>query len=399
MRRSGKDLFWSVKNSGEVFNKLKSRGFRVTSLSTYGFSTLYTTLPHNLIIEKLVNLIEWLFKREGSPYIACDERQAFFTSGDTKRYKLWSCQNVCGALIHLLDNIYIRFGTKLYRQIVGIVGTNCSPLVADLFLFCYEKDFMTSLSDVKQAEIIEAFKSTSRYLDDLLNIDNPYFEGTVGRVCPPELQLNKASASGAGAPFLDLRLSVSGRFVSSEIYDKHGGFVFDVVNFPFLDGGVPRSASCGVCISQLVRFAGMSGRVAGFSARGGGLTATLLQQGYPCRRLRETFSKFYRRHYGLVSGFNVGLKTLLHQGLSAPEFYGDLVYKFKNIVGRAGFSGRFGGVVVRYKRVGCSVDIIRRSACLVFGSVAVGGFASFFGCAPVGRASGSVMAPAWGCLF
>ena len=96
--RSGKNLFWSIKNSGEVLNKLKSRGFRATSLSTYDFSTLYTTLPHNLIKEKLINLIEWTFKREGSPYIACNERQAFFTSEDTKRYKLWSCQNVCEAL-------------------------------------------------------------------------------------------------------------------------------------------------------------------------------------------------------------------------------------------------------------------------------------------------------------
>ena len=154
-----------------IYAKLKSRGFRATSLSTYDFSTLYTTLPHNLIKEKLINLIEWTFKREGSPYIACNERQAFFTSGDTKRYKLWSCQNVCEALIYLLDNIYIRCGTKLCRQIVGIpMGTNCAPLVADLFLFCYERDFMRSLSGV-----IEAFKSTFRYLDDLLNIDNPYF--------------------------------------------------------------------------------------------------------------------------------------------------------------------------------------------------------------------------------
>ena len=98
----------------------------------------------------------------------------------------------------LLDNIYIRFGIKFYikfyRQIVGIpMGTNCAPLVADLFLFCYENDFMTSLSDVNQAEIIEAFKSTSIYLDDLLNhIDNPYFEGMVNRIFPPELQLKKS---------------------------------------------------------------------------------------------------------------------------------------------------------------------------------------------------------------
>ena len=182
-----KVCFWSIKNSGAVLNKLKSRGFRATSLSTYDFSTLYTTLPHNLIKEKLLNLIEWTFKREGSLYIACNERQAFFTSGDTKRYKLWPYQNVCESLIYLLDNIYIRFGTKLYRQIVGIpMGTNCAPLVADLFLFCYERDFMTSLSGVKQAEFIEAFKSTSRYLDDLLNIDNPFFEGMVNRIYPPE---------------------------------------------------------------------------------------------------------------------------------------------------------------------------------------------------------------------
>ena len=148
--RSSKNLFSSIKNSGEVLNKLKSRGFRATSLSTYDFSTLYTTLPHNLIKVKLINLIEWTFKREGSPYIDCNERQAFFISENTKRYKLWSCQNVCEALIYLLDNIYIRFGTKLYRQIVGIpMGTNCAHLVADLFLFCYERNFMTSLSDVK----------------------------------------------------------------------------------------------------------------------------------------------------------------------------------------------------------------------------------------------------------
>ena len=92
---------------------------------------------------------------------------------------LWSCQNVCDALSYLLDNIYIRFSYKLYRQIVGIpMGTTSGPLVADLFLICFESNFMTSLSDGNQADIIEASNSTSRYFDNLLNIDNPYFEVT-----------------------------------------------------------------------------------------------------------------------------------------------------------------------------------------------------------------------------
>ena len=88
----------------------------------------------------------------------------------------------------LLDNIFIRFGTKLYRQVVGIpMGINSTPLVADLFLFCYEWDFMMSLSDNKQAEVIDAFNTTSRYMDDILNINNVYFDNTVSNIYPSEL--------------------------------------------------------------------------------------------------------------------------------------------------------------------------------------------------------------------
>ena len=167
---------------------------------------------------------------------------------------------------------------------------------------------MTSLSDVKQSEIIEAFKATSKYLDDLSNIDNPYFEGIVNRIYPHDLLLNKANTSDTEAPFLDLHLSISNGLVSSKIYDKRDDFDFDIVNFPFLDGDVPRSTSYGVCISQLIRFARVSSHVADFNARIKSLTAKLLQQGYRYHKLRKAFSKFYRRHYGLVSKFNVGLK-------------------------------------------------------------------------------------------
>ena len=250
---------------------------------------------------------------------------------------------------------------------------------------------MTSLSDVKQAEIIETFKSTSRYLDDLLNIDNPYFEGMVNRIYPPELQLNKVNTSDTEAPFLDLHLSISNRFVSSKIYDKRDDFNFDIVNFPFLDGDVPRSTSYGVYISQLIQFARVSSHVADFNARNRSLTAKLLQQGYRYHKFRKTFSKFDRRHYELK--FNVGLKTLLHQGLSEPEFYGDLVYKFNKIVVRADFSDLFRKIIVRYKRIGYNINIIRQSACLVFNRITVNNFASLFNCTPVGRASDSVMVP------
>ena len=207
--RSGKNLFWSIKNSCEVLNKLNLEVF-VHPVCLHTIFLHYTSLPHNLIKDKLVDLTERTFQREGSPYIACNERNAFFISDAVKNYNLWSCQKVCEALTFLLDNIYIRFGSKLYRLIVGVpMGTNCAPLVADLFLFCYERDSMLPHSEENQSGVIEAFNSTSRYLDDLLNIDNNFFDSMVNRIYPSELQLNKANVSDAEASFLDLHLSLS----------------------------------------------------------------------------------------------------------------------------------------------------------------------------------------------
>ena len=148
--------------------------------------------------------------------------------------------------------LFVPFLKKYLHRFVGIpMGTNCAPLVADLFLFCYERDFMLFLSEDNQSGVIEAFNSTSRYLDDLLNIYNNFFDSMVNRIYPSELQLNKANVSAAEASFLDLHLSISDGFVKTKIYDKRDDFDFDIVNFPFLDGDVPRSASYGVNISQL----------------------------------------------------------------------------------------------------------------------------------------------------
>ena len=148
------------------------------------------------------------------------DRHTFFTSDAVRNYNLWSCQKMYEALTFLLDNIYIRFGSKLYRQIVGIpMGANYAPLVATLFLFYYERDFMLSLSDDNQSEVIEAFNSTSLYLDDLLNIENNFFDSMINHIYPSELQINKANVSYTVASFLDLHLSISDGFVKTKIFD------------------------------------------------------------------------------------------------------------------------------------------------------------------------------------
>ena len=164
------------------------------------------------------------------------------------------------------------------------MGTNCAPLVADLFLLCYERDFMMSLSNDKQADVIDAISTTSRYLDDILNINNVNIDNMVGQINLSELQLNKANTSDTEATFLD----------------------------------------------------------------------------------------------------NIGLKTLLQQGISEPIFYGDLVYKFKRIVGKPNFSAQFKGVY--------NLDIMRQSACLVLNPITVYSYGFLFNCKTVGRASDSMTA-------
>ena len=107
---------------------------------------------------------------------------------------------------------------------------------------------MMSLSDDKQADIIDAFNITSRYLDGILNINKVYFDNMVSQIYSSKLQLNKANTSDTEAAFLALHLSISNDIVSTTIHDKRYDSDFEIVNFPFLDGDVSRSPSYGVYV-------------------------------------------------------------------------------------------------------------------------------------------------------
>ena len=180
--------------------------------------------------------------------------------------------------------------------------------------------------------------------------------------------------------------------LTAKIYDKRDDFDFDIVNFPFLDGDVPWRTSYGVYISQLIRFARASSNLSDFNYRNKALTAKFLRQGYRYFKLREAFSKFYRRHSALVEKYCVNLKTLLQQGISEPEFYGDLVYRFRKIIGKSNFSEQFRKLNNRYLRIGYSLDIIQQTACLVVNPIIVDGYASLLNCTTAIRASDSMTA-------
>ena len=113
------------------------------------------------------------------------------------------------------------------------MGINCAPLVADLFLFCYERDFIMALSDDKQADIIDALNTTPRYLDDILNIDNNYFDNMVRKYIIQSFNLVNFNTSDTEASFWDLHLFISNNIVSTSINHKRDDFDFKIVNVLF----------------------------------------------------------------------------------------------------------------------------------------------------------------------
>ena len=156
-----------------------------------------------------------------------------------------------------------------------------------------------------------------------------------------------------------MNLCISNGTVYTKIYDKRDDFDFDIVNFIFLDGDVPRRTSYWVYISQIIKFATASSNLNDFNHRNKDVTAKLLRQGYRYFKLRKAFSKFYGRHSALLEKYSVSLKTLLQQGISKPESYGDLVYRFRKNVDKSNFSEQFRKLINRYKRIGYSLDIMQ----------------------------------------
>ena len=122
----------------------------------------------------------------------------------------------------------------------------------------------------------------------------------------------------------------------------------------------------------------MSSHVDDFNTRNKVLTAKLLRQGYRYHKIVRRFHNFYPRHFDIVSNYNVVLKTLLLQGLTEPEFYGDLVYEFRKIIGKNDFPYHFKKIIVRYKKIGYNIDVLRQTACLVVNPIKVNSFAYLF---------------------
>ena len=186
-------------------------------------------------------------------------------------------------------------------------------LLADIFLYSYEAEFIQSLLSTGRKQLASRFNFTYRYIDDVLYINNPEFENYLGQMYPVELEIKDTTESNTSASYLDLLLSIGkdGQLHTS-IYDKRDDCNFHITNFPFLSSNIPTSPAYGVFISQLIRYARACSSYGCFILRATRLSNKLLEQGYVKERLKSSLRKFYGRYGDLIEQYEVSLSQMLN---------------------------------------------------------------------------------------
>ena len=186
----------------------------------------------------------------------------------------------------LVNNIYVRFGGQLFRQMVGIlVGTNCAPLLADLFLYSYENEFLDKLIKEGKRKLARKFNLSYRCIDDLISFNNKRLKEFISDIYPKELTISETTESTSVASFLDLLfIRDNSNNITTKLDDERDTFGFHIVNFPFMSSNIPSAPAYGVYASLLIRYARCCSNYSDFLSRHRALVTRLLSQGYKVNR-------------------------------------------------------------------------------------------------------------------
>ena len=239
-------------------------------------------------------------------------QKTYFVKKHTDSDKKYSEEDIVRMLDFLIDNIFVQFGRQVFQQTIGIpMGTNCAPLLADLFLYSYEAEFIQGLLQKNEKVLAQSFNFSFRYIDNVLSLNNNKFKDHLHLIYPNELEIKDTTETVNSSSYLDLHLSINntGRLYT-KLYDKRDDFNFQIVNFPFLCSNIPTSPAYGVYISQLIRYSRACVHYSDFLERSRALSLRLLRQGYIQPKLLSSLRKFYGRHHELVDRFQVSVSQM-----------------------------------------------------------------------------------------
>ena len=256
---------WILKNSKELLEHLQFPNFNhITSNKSFDFSTLYTTIPHQKLKSRLAtNIMNSFIHKNGNrryKLLVLGREGPYFFQGTLRFEKKYTEDDIVNMLEFPVDNIFVVFGGKVFQQIVGIpMGTNCAPLLADIFLYSYEAEFIQSLLSTGKKQLASQFNFTYRYINYVLSINNPDFENYLGQMYPAELEIKDTTESNTSASYLDLLLSIeSDGQLRTSLYDKRDDFNFHITNYPFLSSNIPSSPAYGILSHSLYGMPGLA---------------------------------------------------------------------------------------------------------------------------------------------
>jgi hypothetical protein len=319
---------WILKNSKELLEVVQSQTRnKFSCLKTFDFSTLYTTIPHDKLKEKLHGLIHRSFvSKKGVrkySYITIFNGCGQFIKTDSNSTQKYSEIEICELLDYLIDNIFVKFGDKTFRQVIGIpMGTNCAPLLADLFLFAYESEFLTNLVKSKKVHLAKKFNLSFRYIDDLISFNNDKINEYLHLIYPPELEIKETTEKNSLVSYLDLCIEIQNDGnLCTKLYDKRDDFNFPIVNFPFMSSNIPSAPAYGVYISQLLRYFRASTKYSNFLERHILLATKLFNQGYTIPGMVKSFQKFYGRHTEEFSKYDTSLMNMMRDAIPYYDLY------------------------------------------------------------------------------
>ena len=280
------------------------------SIQTYDFSNLYTSIPHVKLKGGIKTFVLNAFGEKNKKFINVVNENAYFSDKKSNKASVtFTSLELIEAIEYIIDNSFVKFNEKIYRQIIGIpMGTNCAPHLANIFLYGYEKSFIDKLvltNKVKEAALL---KYLFRYQDDLIVFnDKGYFDKVYKDIYPNELILKNTNTSARKSNYLDLTISiVNGKF-RYQLYDKRQDFPFKVISYPFINGNIPRIPSYGVYSSQLIRFCYLFSESKYLTNAFNLLNKRFLDQGFVMDTLKNKFSLFLTKYPHIWCKFGIDM--------------------------------------------------------------------------------------------
>ena len=313
---SNYNKFWIIQNSDPVLESITriNKKNNAKSISTFDFSTLYTKLPHDKLVNELSKIIDFVFDAGSSKYIIVSPHGKVYWSKHRHKSSIcFSRSSLKKTLRHLIENCYFCVGITIMRQAIGIpMGIDPAPFWANLFLYQYEHRYMDIL--IAQDRVAARhFHSTKRFIDDLCALnDGNLFERVYKEIYPEELEL-KLEHSGNHGTFLNLDITIkNGKFIY-KLFDKRDAFPFSIVRMPYLDSNIPESIFYSSLVGEFLRIARSTLLKLDFTNDARKLVQRMQKQGADKIKIRQNLYKIISRHLSDFTRFGTPSKELIEE--------------------------------------------------------------------------------------